>query len=71
MNSRPVAIVTGASSGIGSAIAKRLARTGAMVAAHYKGNEANASAVVESIDADGGRRSPSALMSPSPARSRP
>ena len=36
------------------AIAKRLARTGAMVAVHYKANEAGASAVVRSIEADGG-----------------
>jgi 3-oxoacyl-[acyl-carrier protein] reductase len=54
MVSRPLAIVTGASGGIGSAIAKRLARTGAMVAVYDKGNEANVSAVVESIEADGG-----------------
>jgi 3-oxoacyl-[acyl-carrier protein] reductase len=54
MASKPVAIITGASSGIGSAIAKRLARAGATVAVHYKGNEAGAAAVVEAIEAEGG-----------------
>lgn len=49
-----VALVTGASSGIGSAVARRLARSGATVAVHYGANEANAVAVVASIAAESG-----------------
>ena len=49
-----VAIVTGASSGIGAGIAKRLARGGCKVAVHYRSNEANAAAVVAEIEGAGG-----------------
>jgi 3-oxoacyl-[acyl-carrier protein] reductase len=49
-----IALVTGASSGIGSGIAERLARGGATVAVHYHANEANAAAVVAKIESAGG-----------------
>jgi 3-oxoacyl-[acyl-carrier protein] reductase len=49
------ALVTGASRGIGRAIALRLARDGAHVGVHFKGNEAAAHAVVSEIEASGGR----------------
>ena len=49
------ALVTGGSRGIGAAIAKRLAREGANVALTYVNGEAQAHAVVDEIEAAGGR----------------
>ena len=49
------ALVTGASRGIGRAIAQRLARDGALVAVHYGHSEAAAKEVVTSIEQAGGR----------------
>ena len=50
-----VAIVTGASGGIGRAVAVRLAQAGMAVAVHYAGNRDRAQAVVDEIVAAGGR----------------
>lgn len=50
-----VALVTGASRGIGAAIAKLLASHGAAVGVNYYGNQAAAQSVVDEITADGGK----------------
>ena len=50
-----VAIVTGASGGIGSAVAERLGRDGFTVVVNYAGNAAAASALVAKIETAGGR----------------
>lgn len=49
-----VALVTGASRGIGKAIALDLASHGASIAVNYAGNEAKANEVVDEIKANGG-----------------
>jgi 3-oxoacyl-[acyl-carrier protein] reductase len=50
-----VAVVTGASKGIGAAIAKALAAEDAAVVVNYASSKAGADAVVEAITASGGR----------------
>src|SRR5947199_6730488 len=50
-----IALVTGGSRGIGAAIAQRLAREGAAVAITYSNSKPKADAVVQAIEAAGGR----------------
>ncbi|MEY8337529.1 3-oxoacyl-[acyl-carrier-protein] reductase [Lachnospiraceae bacterium 62-35] len=50
-----VAVVTGASRGIGRAIAVKLAREGAMVVVNYNGSASKAEEVVKEIEAFGGK----------------
>lgn len=50
-----IAIVTGASKGIGSGIAKAFGKEGATVIVNYSSGESDANKIVQEIEADGGK----------------
>jgi 3-oxoacyl-[acyl-carrier protein] reductase len=55
MTDKKIAVVTGASRGIGKAIALELARTGAFVIVNYNGSKERAEEVKTQIEAEGGQ----------------
>ena len=55
MLNEKVAVVTGASRGIGKAVAKKLAAQGALVIINYNGSKERAEEVKRKIEADGGK----------------
>ncbi len=57
-NPKPIALVTGASRGIGSSIARKLAMDGFHVLLNYSSNEARARELAEAITKDGGSAEP-------------
>ena len=65
-----VAVVTGASKGIGAGIAKALAAEGAAVIVNYASSKAGADAVVEAITQAGGKALRSRAMCPGKPRPR-
>jgi 3-oxoacyl-[acyl-carrier protein] reductase len=52
---KSVAIITGATGGIGKAVAQRLAQDGSSVVIHYSGNAENARAAAQEIQKSGGK----------------
>ena len=62
-------IVTGASRGIGAAIAKLVARRGIAVAVNYSRDQVGAAEVVDAITRDGGRAVEAVAWQLSPAAS--